>query len=96
MDRIFTTDRIQECARVRQASGGQVPSKHYTHGPLGVLIAECRNAECIKTSIITQIVPAQHTADSIKFLRWYNLLAGELYPNGFFILLLGLIENTRR
>ena len=26
-----------------QASGGQVPSKHYTHGPLGVLM---QNAEC--------------------------------------------------
>ena len=55
-DHIFTTDRIHKSVPgLDRASGGQVLYKHYTHGPLGVLM---QNAECIKTSIITQIVPA--------------------------------------
>ena len=38
-------------------------------------------------SILTLLVK------NMNFIRWYNLLAGKLQPNGFFILLLGLIET---
>ena len=38
MDRIFTTDSIQGCARVIRTSGGQVPSKHYTQYPVTLIL----------------------------------------------------------
>ena len=51
LDRIFTTDWIQGCARVIRTSVGryyhQVPS-----WPPRCINTECRNAECIKTSTI--------------------------------------------
>ena len=59
---------------------------------------ENASAVSIRISIIKQATDSILTllVKNMKILRWYNLLAGELYPNRFFILLIGLIENTRR
>ena len=56
---------------------------------------ENTSAVSIRISIIKQAMDSILTllVKNMKFLRWHNSLAGELCPNVFFILLLGLIET---